>query len=243
MLTKQLMAEIRKEDYTHAGEEEAIDIVMNNFLKDTSRELLDVGCGLGGTADYISKHGWGNVSGIDIENELIDYAKNKYKDVKFFQCDALNCNDLFPKEQFDFIYHFNSFYAFSNQEMALQAFYKIAKPNSNLIIFDYLALNNYDNSNPFVNSRSFIPINKNKINMMLNNTGWNLDNFINLTTEYIEWYKIFINKMTARKKELIKQFNETTFNQVYNNFTNLMNLFDSQKLGGCIIYASKLSNQ
>ena len=79
--------------------------------------------------------------------------------------------------------------------------------------------------------------------MMVNNTGWNLDNFINLTTEYIEWYKIFINKMTARKKELIKQFNETTFNQVYNNFTNLMNLFDSQKLGGCIIYASKLSNQ
>ena len=63
---KQMLAMMRKGDYAHAGEEEAIDLVMNKIPKDNTRLILDVGCGLGGTAKYIQDHGWGKVTGIDI---------------------------------------------------------------------------------------------------------------------------------------------------------------------------------
>lgn len=241
-MRKQLMSEVRNEDYTHAGEEEAITIVMNNFLKDSSRKLLDVGAGLGGTANYIKTHGWGDVIGIDIEEKLVNYAKNQYPDIEFFLCDALNCDSLFSEEQFDLIYHFNSFYSFTNQEKALKALYNVGKPNSNLVIFDYLVFDDYDGTNPFAADNSpFIPINKNQITITLNNTGWQLQSFHNLTTKYTEWYYNIVNKLEQRKSELVNKFGEITFTHLYGNYTNLIQLFETKKLGGCIVYASKNS--
>jgi hypothetical protein len=54
----QLLALIRERDYAHAGEEEAIEITLRNHPKRADRLLLDVGCGLGGTANYVQNHGW-----------------------------------------------------------------------------------------------------------------------------------------------------------------------------------------
>ena len=52
------------------------------------KTILDVGCGQGGTANFVQENGWGRVVGFDIEEESIAYAKERYKAVQFWVGDA-----------------------------------------------------------------------------------------------------------------------------------------------------------
>ena len=72
---KRLLALARGGDYAHAGETEAIDLVWNTLPKSPAQKILDAGCGRGGTAAYLYRAGWGQVTGIDIEAESIDRAR------------------------------------------------------------------------------------------------------------------------------------------------------------------------
>ena len=79
---KNLVALLRGKNYAHAGEEEAISMVMNYFPKNKDQTILDVGCGLGETSAFIQNNGWGLVTGFDIEKESIDYAQKTYPEIK-----------------------------------------------------------------------------------------------------------------------------------------------------------------
>ena len=56
---KRILALIRDGDYAHAGEEEAIERAFRSIPKDPRQWLLDVGCGRGGSGDYLLRNGWG----------------------------------------------------------------------------------------------------------------------------------------------------------------------------------------
>ena len=107
---KEFLSFIRKGDFAHAGEEEAIELTLQDYDKNPSRQILDIGCGLGGTAQYIQTQGWGKVYGIDIEQDAIDYAENKYSDIEFQTCSANDIDKKFSANQFDLIMIFNAFF-------------------------------------------------------------------------------------------------------------------------------------
>ena len=71
---KQLVSYLRKDDFSHAGEADAINLVIDYFNKNNNQSILDAGCGLGGTADYIQKKGWGQLTDFNIEEKAIEYA-------------------------------------------------------------------------------------------------------------------------------------------------------------------------
>ena len=50
---KKLLSFLRDGDFAHAGETEAINLLMGQFRKKRIQYILDVGCGLGGTAHYL----------------------------------------------------------------------------------------------------------------------------------------------------------------------------------------------
>ncbi len=66
-----MLSELRGGDFTHAGDREAVDMVITKIKQEASEVLngncLDVGCGFGGTADYLVKNGFKHVWGIDID--------------------------------------------------------------------------------------------------------------------------------------------------------------------------------
>ncbi|WP_156411958.1 methyltransferase domain-containing protein, partial [Legionella bozemanae] len=68
--TKQILAMLREGDFAHPGETEAIELSLSPIAKNSEARLLDVGCGLGGTAHYVQKKGWGTVTGVDIDSDL-----------------------------------------------------------------------------------------------------------------------------------------------------------------------------
>ncbi len=55
---KKFLATVRGEDFAHAGEKDAIDLVFERIPAQSNWKVLDVGCGRGGTAHYVNQRGW-----------------------------------------------------------------------------------------------------------------------------------------------------------------------------------------
>src|SRR5277367_2108886 len=133
---KRILALIRDGDYAHAGEEEAIERSFRSIPKRPGSWMLDVGCGRGGSAEYLRRHGWGRVEGIDRDGDSIEYARANWPEAGFHVCDVLDLPRSVTRT-FDVIYMLNAFYAFAHQRDALAAIRKVAGPRAQLVIFDY----------------------------------------------------------------------------------------------------------
>lgn len=241
---KLLLAYIRKGDYAHAGESEAIELAMQGVAKDPNQHLLDVGCGLGGTAHYLDKQGWGKVSGIDVDAEVIQYARLHYPHVYFKHTDVVEITKVFTAQKFDIICSFNAFFCFKDQEQSLKAMAVVAKDNAELIIFDYSIPRDYPTVNPFTDSyasalttKIFTPINLNQIEKQLDRTGWQLKQVIDLSDKYDEWYQRLVTEMNDQRKDLIQLFGEVTFNDLYDGYNRLLELIHQGEVGGTVVHA------
>lgn len=101
--------------------------------------FLDVGCGTGWAVKYAydKLSGQGNFIGVDISENMISIAKEKFKEIlaiEFIQSSAENI-DLKPNSV-DRIICTNSFHHYSNPVKVLEIVKKILKPNGILCIAD-----------------------------------------------------------------------------------------------------------
>jgi SAM-dependent methyltransferase len=240
---KKILAFLRNGDYAHAGEEEAIHLVMDKFGKSKSREILDAACGLGGTAYYIQKNGWGKVTGFDIEKASINYAKGKYPDVDFHVSDACKIGELF-QNKFDLICLFGSFLCFRNQKASLSSLNITAKNGATIAISDYLNLSEKNESNPIYRDDSaqypFIPVDLKNIEQLLKSTGWQLQETINLTEKFELWYTKLISKIHAQKNAIKKNFGEDAYENACRRYDEILNAIIKKEIGGVLIYAKKI---
>jgi SAM-dependent methyltransferase len=236
-LKKILASHIRGGDFSHPGETEAIDIVMGKIPKNPNQTILDVGCGLGGTAKYLKDNGYGLPVGIDIDKDNIGYATNKYSDIKFYHCDVLDSFKFFKPQSFDIIWLFSSFLLFADQSRSLSILSNLAHKHSKLVLFDYTLLSN--SSVSFI-SESHKPIDIVRINDILLKAGWSMEQFVDITSHFLKWYIEFSNKIQSRKLELINLFGIDAYNNFFTTYNNYAELYKTKALGGCFIFATKL---
>lgn len=244
-VSKLILSTLRNGDFAHPGEIEAIQLAMNCVPKNPQQLLLDVGCGLGGTADYLQQNGWGKVTGIDIDSDVLNYAKQHHPQVQFFLCDVVEANKLFHDKKFNIIYCFSSFFCFSAQQASLTALSQIAAANCQLIIFDYSVLGNQDLKNPFSwpkSSANFHPIDLSKNKELLQQSGWKWKNSVDITEQFKTWYENLIEKFDEKRNTIIQKFDEGVFTSMYNGYTALLSDIAKKKVGGTIVYADYNKN-
>jgi SAM-dependent methyltransferase len=230
---KRILALVREGDYAHAGEEEAIERALRSIPKDPQRWMLDVGCGRGGTADYVRRHGWGHVEGIDRDAESIDYARAKYPEVGFHVCDALDIARTVTRT-FDVIYMLNAFYAFDRQREALAVLRKVAKPGAELVIFDYtVGANAGDTPNPMMPHA----IRLSEIAAMLRETGWEPGAIEDLNADYVRWYEEFVSRVQSKRTEIEKVGGVDWYNFVFSMYSGLHSVIVGGELGGALVHA------
>lgn len=232
---KRILALIRDGDYAHAGEEEAIELTFRGIPKSPHNRILDVGCGRGGSAQYLRRHGWGNLVGIDRDSDSIDYAKANYPEIDFHTCDVLDVPANVVRE-FDVIYMLNAFYAFAQQHDALVALRKVAKAGARLIIFDYAISADADLS---VQGQVFIPhpIRMSEIARMLRESGWKPGALEDLSADYTRWYKAFVERIQHKRGEIEKIGGDEWYNFVLSMYSGLRDMIASGTLGGAIVHA------
>lgn len=239
---KQLVSYLRGGDYAHAGNTESIDLVMERFKKSSDNQIIDVGCGLGGTAHYLQKNNWGQLTGIDLEKKSIDYAKENYKGVEFYQTDVVDLPLTFKKQKFDIICLFNAFYAFNKPIQALHSLHKISHSQSRIAIFDYSDLTN--GNNPLYresqeNIPAFKPINLSNTFEELSKIGWSTIDMIDISEKYLAWYEQLISKLHANSNYILEHFGQQAFDKSLSTYSNLVVYLEKRQLGGVIIYAER----
>ena len=192
---KQILATIRQGDYAHPGEEEAIAISLAGLSPDPAQRVLDVGCGRGGTADWIRRQGWPDVTGIDRDRKAIAYGRQRYPKVSYHSCDVLALEQA-GLGRFDLLCLFNAFYAFAQQQAALEQLRAIAAPSTALRLFDY-AQPTQGPLPPALGDEIGRPLVLDRVEEQFTQAGWHQISVVDLTEPYITWYGTFLNKLSS----------------------------------------------
>ena len=82
----EIMAKYYDEMYSwkdYEKETQRLVEIIEEHKTSAGRTLLDVGCGTGAHIQYLKQHY--EVSGLDLSEEMLKVAKDRYKDVQFFQ--------------------------------------------------------------------------------------------------------------------------------------------------------------
>jgi len=231
---KRILALVREGDYAHAGEEEAIERSFRSIPKNPEQWLLDVGCGRGGSAEYLRRNGWGHVEGIDRDGDSMEYARTTYPEIGFHICDVLDVSRTVTRT-FDVIYMLNAFYAFDRRREALAELRKVAKPAAQLVIFDYTV----GPKSPAAQAPALMPhaIRLTEIAAMLGEAGWEPGAIEDLSAEYTRWYATFVERIQLKRAEIEKIGSADWYNFVFSMYSGLHGEIASGGLGGAIVHA------
>lgn len=238
---KQILALVRNESFAHPGEETAIDLCLKEHQKRPARTILDIGCGLGGTAHYIQSHQWGQVTGIDIDHDAISHATLTYPEARFHHCDVVQLENQFS-EKFDLLCLFTSFYSFDDKLTALKSMRTVAHQHAKLMIFDYVDWGNYTEEPRYIHDKPVIPraFKANKIKEQLQEAGWQLNSLENLDQQFSSWYQELVTNIEAKKEDIIEISSENHYGYVSQFYRTLREAISSTDLGGCILNAAAI---
>jgi SAM-dependent methyltransferase len=237
---KRLLALARGADYAHAGETEAIDLVWSRLPKRRTQSVLDAGCGRGGTAAYVYRAGWGRVTGIDIEAESIDRAREAYPEISFEIC-PVEQSQRVGKETFDIVCCFNAFYAFPDQEAALFAFARAAKSGAWLAIFDYTDPGSFGNSSlaKHAELQRWNPLKLSGGRALLDDAGWSLEVIRDVSTDYARWYRNLATRIHDLQPMLVQECGIETWEYAAKFYDTMYETVQTGNMGGAIVYAVK----
>ncbi|MEX3010894.1 class I SAM-dependent methyltransferase [Hoeflea sp. TYP-13] len=239
-LGKQILALVRQGNYAHAGEEEAIELAMAGLPKDPERTLLDAGCGRGGTAAYMQEHGWGHVTGIDIEPRSIENARKDHPGIRFETCDIAEVAGLFDL-RFDAVTMFNVLYALADHKTALEALAKVACPGAVLMIFDYVDPSDYRRHEVREGDGAFLPnpIREDRIAPDLLDAGWSLLEKRDISDAYVDWYEQLVAKISSRRAEIEALAGSDGYESVLERYSGLLDVLRAGHLAGYVVYAER----
>lgn len=248
---KEILSLVREGNYAHPGEETAIDLVFATLPPDPERDILDVGCGRGGTAEYVRRHGWGTVTGIDIDAETLAAAQELYPQVSFAVADAGKINALW-RSRFDLIYLFNAFYAFPDQPLALRQMHAVAKPGAWLMIFDYTGRNgsphdagnwpaagNGEQHRPF-SHQGWTPLHPDNFPAELQRAGWQPERSVDFTAEYLVWYRQLCDRIRDKRERILSGYGAEWYDYVLATYQNLLDAVENGTIGGAAYWARRV---
>ncbi len=237
-----LLANLRGGDYAHAGDKEAIDMVIEKALR-LSPEIqkgacLDVGSGLGGTANYIYNLGFHSIYGIDLDQAAIEHAKGHYPQIQFLAANANDVAELFDRELFSFIYMFNVLYAIEDKPLLLKNLYDIAKPGALLALFDYTTKQTSFHLKDLA-GKPMYPLVLKELEKNLKEAGWEIIEIDDLSSHFLAWYQALLNKIETEQVALSHQFSELDIAKVTTTFNAIFEWLKTSQLGGAVVYARK----
>ena len=101
-----------------------------NYLE--GKKVLDIGCGVGNLTKYIMDKGF-NVEGIDLSKEMLNIAKQKYSDIKFYE---MNMKEITLRKKYDGIMLAYSLFHLTKKEVieVLPKYYELLNSNGKILL-------------------------------------------------------------------------------------------------------------
>ena len=238
-----LLKALRGGDYAHVGGTTIIDMIVSKISAFNpiiqAGKTLDVGSGLGGTAQYLYEKGFKNIRGIDIDEAAIRYASEKHPGILFKAINALDVDRAFTANHFDLLYLLNVAYAIEDKEGLFKKLAKICVPEGILVIFDFFKSESGGVHLNDLSDQSMKFANLQVLQKILKESGWKILQEDNLSSESIDWYKKDIKTLQSIKNDLLKEFPQSSVLKTENVFSTIVNFLQNQTLSSFVIYAQK----
>jgi len=112
--------------------------VMNELLKYKEKIILDLCCGTGNQIKLLSKHGFRNLSCLDISDSMLEIAKRGNSSIKIYKEDATNTN--FDDASFDVVILSFAIHEKdrNTQQALMNEAYRIIKKDGLMLVVDYV---------------------------------------------------------------------------------------------------------
>lgn len=241
--TRLLLSKLKEGDFSHAGDREAINLILDKVQsfspKILNKNSLEIGCGFGGTANYIYQNGLNKIWAIDIDKAAINYAKDTYQNINFQEIDATKVTNSFDRNFFSFIYMFDVVSAINDKAALLQQMKAVSKKGAILAIFDYTQNKNttYSKIPPTFNP----PIKLEEIKLLCQVTGWEIVEISDVTNNYMQWHRKLLDDIEEKYNLLLDAgFTKDEIKLVYSNFDQVLTQMKEYQLGGTIIIAKSI---
>lgn len=236
---KRILSLIRDGDFAHPGETEAIDLLLDGLPRDPARRVLDLGCGLGGTAALIAERGYGQVSGVDADPETIAYAQRTYLG-QFFTCAGASDVSRAVAGPFDAIVMFTAFYCFPDQAQALKECRALVRPGGELRLFDYTTATWNTEARDFCAGYArgcWKPLVIDEVDSFLESNGWRTTVRRDLTGEFRRWYQDLLERIEARRDRIVEAADERWYEYAHQRYADLLTAIEQGTIGGGIVHA------
>lgn len=102
---------------------------------ETNWQLLEPGCAGGEAAEHLSSAGYGHITAIDLDGEVLKEARFKCSAARFIKADA--CNLPFLRESFDGIYSEAAFSVIPDKASAAAEYARVLKKGGRLLLNDF----------------------------------------------------------------------------------------------------------
>jgi cyclopropane fatty-acyl-phospholipid synthase-like methyltransferase len=224
------LAAARNSDYAHPGEEENIDQLLAFFPEDRNIRILDFGCGLGGTLNYISQKGYKNLFGYDKDESSIKYCQEKFGNTGVFVNSIQSC------DKFDLIVLINVMYLIEAKFELINELEHLSNDSAQILVSDFFAFRD-----PALQVRQYLPymIDQKEITQLAERTHWRVSVFQDITDNYYLWYQQFIEKI-KRNKDTIKDIAGIEYYEyMLTKYSILSDKIFEREIGGSIILFSR----
>ncbi|MGM0551029.1 MAG: class I SAM-dependent methyltransferase, partial [Bacteroidota bacterium] len=120
-----------------------IEYCINKFSLLTDKDLLDIGCGNGVVALYVSdNYSVNSVLGVDLNSNNVKIANNEKEkrnksNVNFLEGDAQNLSNI-ESNSMDIIINIESAFHYPHKELFIDEIHRILKPGGQFVIADIL---------------------------------------------------------------------------------------------------------
>ncbi|WKZ57299.1 MAG: methyltransferase domain-containing protein [Bdellovibrionota bacterium] len=238
---KQVLSVVRGGDFAHPGEVEAIKMVFADLGSNPQRKLLDVGCGLGGTAEEVSKLGFGVVTGLDNDRPTIEYALTTYPRHSFVCGDASDLSTTVPGP-FDLVYMFNALYTMPDQRKVLTQCAAVCPAGGELRIFDYFIRSTDDRARIFAETYEgsrWQPLAIDQVQALFAGTGWQIVEMRDISTDYARWYKALVAGIESCKDQILAMAGQQWFEHALTKYRGYAKAAEDGVVGGLVLRATR----
>jgi SAM-dependent methyltransferase len=236
------LAAVRGSDFAHPGEAESIENLLKFFPDSKTINILDYGCGLGGTLNYIREKGYRNIFGIDIDDGSIKYAREKYGKAETFYT-ALSPEFAAVHHSFDLIYSINVFYLIADKTALLEQLYKISQKGAVLIISDFVYKVDKEYIARDTVLRKILEFIPRAVHFdecpELKDNSWSLKKVIDISNDYARWYTNFVEMIRNRKSKVLEVANVDYHNYMLDKYQFLLEQIQKGNVGGATILLQK----
>jgi phosphoethanolamine N-methyltransferase len=181
-------------------------------------KVLDVGCGIGGPANFLNQTFDADVLGVDLASNCIKIANKRYESnpkLNFLVADAVT----YPFEEncFDLVYSRDVILHIASKDKLFSRLFNATKPGGKLILTDYCCgpKDQWDDEfRAYVAQRGYSLVTVDEYRAILEAAGW----IVELSEDKTSWFKEILetekSRAIANKKEFLTQFKESDFDHL-----------------------------